>query len=281
MFVPQWLQQLSRYLFPRQPRKARNDRRQASDIRRVRLCLEGLEERLTPSTINPIGNSTPAVIGQADPSPAASTNLALTTVSIVPNLSNATVQLTLTAQVSNPANVVNEGVVSFRLAGVSGQGNVVNGTASAQLTLPLDDASIPAIVDLSYRDNATPASFANSSTSTVLSMNSWNALLPSNLTFDSSGNEQSQVDLAGAPFLGYSYTASGQLTQINFSSFSLPVTTTNVSGQTVVSIAGAPWQIDSDLSSAIVYLDGGEPVWLLFNSTNQFLGEAPYQGQIP
>ncbi len=212
----------------------------------------------------------------------ASTSLSLTAVSIVPNLSNLTAQVTLTAQVSNPADVVGEGVVSFTLAGVSGQGSVMNGTASVQLVVPLQDVLNTSNVTLSYSDDAPSASFANSSTSATLSMNLWNALLPSSLTFAADGSEQIQVQMAGQSTVGFAYSASGLLTQINVASQSLPVTYTNVSGDVVMSTDGVPWQLaflNSDgqyQGSVTLSLAGdGSVDLLIFNSSNEFVGEVP------
>jgi hypothetical protein len=209
----------------------------------------------------------------------AGTSLALTTVQIVPNLLNDTAQVTLTAQVSTPAGVGGEGVVSFTLAGTSGQGSVVNGAVSVQLTVPLQDAVGDPNVSLAYTDNAASASLAKSSTSAALQLNIWNALLPTDLTVAADGSQQFQAQLAGQSLLGFAYSSSGLLTEIDVGSLSLPVTYTNVSGDALVTIAGMPWQVNffgpngQYQGTATVALPGnGSAEWLFIDPTGQVLG---------
>jgi hypothetical protein len=196
---------------------------------------------------------------------------------------NNTAQVTLTGEVSTPAGVGDEGVMSFTLAGVSGQGSVVNGAVSVQLTVPLQDAIGDPNVSLVYTDNATSPSFAKSSTSAALQLNIWNALLPSDLTVATDGSQQFQAQLAGQSVLGFAYSSSGLLTQIDVGSLSLPVTYTNVSGAGLVTIAGVPWQVNffgpdgQYQGTATVALPGnGSAEWLIIDPTGQVIGATPF-----
>lgn len=214
---------------------------------------------------------------------ASTTTLSLTTMNIVPNMSNSTAQVTLKAHVSNPSGVVNQGEVSITLGGVSGQGKVDNGTASVQLTVPIAKVSNLAKVALSYTDKDSPANFSDATTSATVAMNVWNVLLPTNLTFDASGNEQNQVSTGGnTSLLGFSYTSAGLLTQVLLDSSALPVTYSNVGGNTVTTFVGAPTAITfvgsngQVLGDAQISYDGATLQWLLFDSNNHPIGETPY-----
>ena len=212
---------------------------------------------------------------------AAVTSLSLNTVRIVPNVSNSTAQVTLTARVSNPAGVVNEGVVSFTLAGKTEQARVVNGTATVQLTVPLKDVMQTSNVTLSYSD-ATTGNFANGRASITLSVNVWNAMLPSNLTF-ANGNEQIEVQLAGQSLFGYEYSSSGLLTQIDVASLAMPVTYTQVAaGDVLVTIDGMPWQWNfinsagqSQGMETLALTSDGSAEWIVYNSAGQIIGAQP------
>jgi hypothetical protein len=219
---------------------------------------------------------------------ASATKVSLTTININPNLSNGTAQVTLTAQVSNPGGTVNEGVLSITMAGVSGQGNVSNGSASVQLSVPLISLTNiltgvgQVTVSMSYSDNGGAASFTNSNASTVVSTNIWNILVPTNLNLDGSGNESMEVSSAIPSLLGFSYSASAQLTGITLASIFLPVTYANVGNNVVVSsIAGAPWGValgngnDQLLAYAGLVIDNGTPVWQIYDSNDQLIGEVP------
>jgi hypothetical protein len=139
--------------------------------------------------------------------PAASA-LDLTTVQIVPNLLSATAQVTLTAQMSSPAGGVFEGAVNFSLAGVSGQGGISNGTASVQLVVPVSAVAGNQAAALAYTDFAAPADFIGSNAANTLSLASWNALLPSRLTFAADGSETNTASDFGVP-LTVHYTSQG------------------------------------------------------------------------
>ena len=212
---------------------------------------------------------------------AAAPSWSLTTAQIVPDLSNMTAQVTLTAQVSSSAGSINEGVLSFTLAGVTKQVSVVNGTASVQLTLPLQSVMTTSVVTLSYSDSGS-AGFTNSRDTMTLAVNVWNAVLPTNLTFSADGNEQIKVLLAGQSLFGYTYSASGLLTQINISSLSMPVTYTPITGGELATIDGVPWQItflnsdNQSLGIATLALNGdGSTQWLLYDSNGQLIGALP------
>jgi trimeric autotransporter adhesin len=216
-----------------------------------------------------------------------STTLSLTTITINPNLVNGTAQVTLTAQVSNAGSKVSEGVLSFTLAGVSGQANVVNGTASVQLTVPIQNVAGGFKVALSYTDNATSASFANSNATLSVSTNIWNTLLPANLTFDASNNETMQFTVANQPVFGASYSASngGLLSDITVGSVSMPMTYTTTGNSTVAAIGGVPWGVilfnmsGQFVGTASVGLSAdGTPMWVIFDANGQPVAELPYGG---
>lgn len=209
------------------------------------------------------------------------TSLSLNTGSIVPNLSNQTAQVTLTAQVNNPSGVVNEGVVSFTLAGVTAQGNVSNGTASVQLTVPLQAVTQTAVVQLAYDDSATD-NFADSNASTLLTGNIWSGLLPSNLTFAADIGALIHMQVGGQSLFGYVYSPAGMLTQINVDSLILPVKYTDVSGGVLVTIAGLPWQMNfinsngqSEGIATLSLAPDGSAEWLLVDPNGHVLGTLP------
>jgi hypothetical protein len=212
----------------------------------------------------------------------AGTSLTVSTVNIVPNMLNMTAQVTLTVQVSTPAGAVGEGIVSVTLAGVSGQGNVVNGTASIQLTVPLLDVFGSPSVSLAYTDNTASASFASGRGSATLYLNIWSTLLSSVLTFAADASQHTQLPAAGPSLLDFSYSPSGLLSEISVGSLSLPVTYTNTSGGVLVTIAGVPWQVNFigangqhlGLATLAISADGTVE-WLVLNSSGQVVGQMP------
>jgi hypothetical protein len=212
------------------------------------------------------------------------TTVSLTSVNLVPNVSNGTAQVTLTAQVSNPNGTVNEGIVSFTVAGVSGQGKVSNGTATVQLTVPLSDVTFDLIVDLSYTDNAPSADFGASSTSVLVSTSVWNALLPANVTVYSSNGQQVQFSLGNLPLFSALYSAStGLLSQINLGSLAVPVTYTNLGGLTVASVEGVAWGLifyDSNGQlqgiADVEHAPDGSLEWVFYDSNHKPIGTSPY-----
>jgi hypothetical protein len=216
-----------------------------------------------------------------------STSLGLTTIKINPNVVNGTAQMTLTAHVSNPSGTVNEGVLSFTLAGVTSHANVVNGTASVQLTVPFQNLAGAFKVALSYTDNAASAAFANSNATLSVSTNVWNGLLPANLTFDASNNETMQFTVANQPLFGASYSSSngGLLSEISIGSSSMPVTYTTTGNSVVASIGNVPWGVilfnlqGQFVGTAGVVLSAdGTPMWMIFDTNNQPVAELPYDG---
>jgi hypothetical protein len=212
------------------------------------------------------------------------TTVSLTSVHLVPNVSNGTAQVTLTAQVSNPNGTVNEGIVSFTVAGVSGQGKVSNGTATVQLTVPLSDVTFDLIVDLSYTDNAPSADFGASSTSVLVSTSVWNALLPANVTVYSSNGQQVQFSLGNLPLFSALYSAStGLLSQINLGSLAVPVTYTNLGSLTVASVEGVAWGLifyDSNGQlqgiADVEHAPDGSLEWVFYDSNHKPIGTSPY-----
>jgi hypothetical protein len=393
MFVPQWLHQLQRCLLPRRLTSARKAVRRVSAPCRVRLCLEGLEERLTPSSLNLLNNATPAILGQVHPNTASSTtttasaatatfsthaqnvtltatvtssagtvnegsvtftlldskgntigtattgavsngsvsvsyslpggtaagsytieadytdssgtfaassdsshtltvnaanatSLRLAAVNIVPDLSSGTAQMTLTALVSNPAGVVGQGIVTFTIAGVSAQGDLVNGMTIVHLTVPLLTVDSYGLnVALSYTDNAPAANFANSSTVVGLPVSNWNLVLPGNLTFDPNDDAQMQFSLANALVISASYSPStyGLLSQINVGPLSIPVVYTHIGSDVLATVEDVPWGIlffnsDGQLQGSATpqTTPDGSLDWVIYDAKHNPIGVAPY-----
>ncbi len=213
------------------------------------------------------------------------TSVSLTSFSITPDLTGGMAQVTLTAQVSNPDGTVNEGTVSFTVAGVSGQSNVTDGTATVQLTVPLANVLYGLSVAVSYSDNATTANFADNSTSLSVSTSAWNALLPANLTFDSGKGEQMQFSLGSLPLFSALYSAStGLLSQVNLGSLTVPVTYTNLGNLTVATVGGVAWGLifyDSNGSfqgiADVETASDGSLQWVIYDASHHPLGSAPYE----
>ncbi len=211
-----------------------------------------------------------------------STSLSLSAVSITPNLANGTAQVTLTAHVTNPGGTVGEGVVKVTMGGVSATGNLVNGLTIVNLTVPLQVVIDNPSVSLAYTDTATPASFADSSTSRTLFLNAWSGVLPSKLSFAADGTELIQLQAGGQTVLGYAYSPVGLLLQINVSSVTLPVTYTHTSSDVLVTIGGLPWQLNFFNSTgqfqgliSLAFASDGSPEWLMYNSSGQITGSTP------
>lgn len=215
---------------------------------------------------------------------AAATSLSLRTITITPNVANGTAQLTVTAQVSNSGGTVNEGSLSFSVAGVSAQANVSNGTATAQLPVSVQGVLNGFDVNLAYTDTATSASFANNTATLGVSTNVWNSLLPANLTFDSSHNETMQFTVGNVPLFGASYAAStGLLSGVSFGTLSVPMTYTNLGNNQLAALGGIPWGLlfrDSSgnfLGIADVETGpDGSLQWVFYSANHQILGETPY-----
>jgi hypothetical protein len=132
------------------------------------------------------------------------TTIQLTTLNIVPNLFSLTALVTLTAQVSNPAGTVNEGLVTFTLAGMSVQGTVHNGTANAQVVIPLLSLLVPMNIPASYADNSLPPLFGPGNAVTPVVFNLLNLLLPSVVTLTPGGGEQNVMAFPFVPLV-FSY----------------------------------------------------------------------------
>src|SRR5579883_2726108 len=170
MFMPKWLCTLQRCLFPYQSRNSRNARRRAAVPRRVRLSLEGLEERLTPSTINPLNNDTPALAGQINPNAASPTTTTASdaTATFKTGAQDETLSATVT---STGSTVVNEGKVTFTILkgttviGTATSQNVSSGKASVSYALPAGTAAGTYTIEANYTDS-TGTSFASSSDNT-------------------------------------------------------------------------------------------------------------------
>jgi hypothetical protein len=219
-------------------------------------------------------------------STASSTSLSLTSVSITPNLTGGTAQLTLTAQVSNPNGTVNEGSLSFTVAGVSAQANVSNGSATVQLSVPIMNVLNGFTVSLSYTDNASAANFGNNSASDSVSTNILDALFPANLTFDSSGNESMQFNLGSLSLIGASYSSStGLLSALTIGTLAVPVMYTNIGNAQVATVAGTAWGIIfNDNAGNFVGIADVQPsadgslAFVVHDAHNNVIGEIPYGG---
>lgn len=264
MFMPMWLFQLQRSLFRQSP-KSPNTAPRSLLPRRSQLWLEPLEDRLAPS---------------------AATTVNLISVNIVPDLTNQTAQATLTAQVTSSGGLPNEGVVSFTMAGVSGQGDVANGTTSVQLTVPLQKVLYGLSAALSYTDSANPANFADSNVSKDLSTSIWNGLLPASLTFDASNSEQMQFTVANQSLFGASYSSStGLLSQIKVGGVSLKMSYIPIGNNELPIILGVPWGMIFHNSEGqftgiadVETASDGSLEWVVYDSNHQPISTAPYGG---
>jgi hypothetical protein len=210
-----------------------------------------------------------------------SNGLNLTAGSIVPNMSNGTAQVALTAQVTNSGGVVNEGSLSFTIGSASAQSNVVNGTASAQLTVPIQNVLSGFIVGLSYTDTAIP----NINSSILVGTSLWNGLLPASLVFNASNNTQHvQFRMLNQPVFGASYSmTAGRLTQIDVGSSSMPVAYTHTGDSVVASVGNVPWGVILYSRSgqfvgwaSVALTSDGTPEWAINNVNNQPVAELPY-----
>jgi hypothetical protein len=258
MFMRNWLLLLQCRLFLHRSQKTRNSAERASARRKAPPCLEPLEDRLTPSD-----------------------GLNLTAGSIVPNMSNGTAQVALTAQVTNPSGVVNDGVVSFTIGSASGRSNVVNGTASTQVTVPIQTVLSGFIAGLSYTDTTIPDNNASMLVATSL----WNGLLPASLIFNDSNNtQQVQFSLVNQPVFGASYSmTAGRLTQINVGSSTMTVAYTTTGDSMVASVGNVPWGVILYSRSGqfvgwanVTLSSDGTPEWAINDVNNQTVAELPY-----
>jgi hypothetical protein len=231
----------------------------------------------TPS----LGAFEPLVVPPSPPPSPAATTIQLTTLHIVPNLLNLMAQVTLTAQVSSPAGTANEGLVTFTLAGLSVQGTVQNGTANAQVVLPLIDLASNLVVQLSisstYADNSTSPSFGPSNAVTPVVFNVWNALLPSTVTL-SGGSEHNVI-----PFLFTAlefFYVNQQWTAFQFGPLALQVQYTALGDIVLLTLNGLPQQVlffapqGQFLGAVTLALSDVVPVLMADTSGQQFLNAA-------
>ncbi|MGH7223115.1 MAG: Ig-like domain-containing protein, partial [Gemmataceae bacterium] len=171
-------------------------------------------------------------------SAADATVVQLSTFTVVPNLLNGTAQVTLTAQVSNPAGSVNEGSVTFTFAGHSAQATVRNGTASVQLTVPLLSVMVNQTVSLAY---ASSGGFGPGAATVGVSLNMWSVLSSAEATLTADGEELYTIPFFQAP-LEFFYT-NQQLTEFRYGPLDLQFGYVNIGGQVVETINGVPWQV--------------------------------------
>jgi hypothetical protein len=144
------------------------------------------------------------------PLPPATASIQFVQVTVVPNVFALNQTETIEVHISSPG-VVAQGMVTFTVDGQTVSASVDgNGDATASLTLPLTTAASPQNIDAVFSGVNLSSAHA---TQTALWM-PWNALLPSIDTFAADGSQAVQSYLFGVPFLDFSYTSSGQLTEV-------------------------------------------------------------------
>ena len=144
------------------------------------------------------------------PLPPATASIQFVQVTVVPNVFALNQTETIEVHISSPG-VVTQGMVTFTVDGQTVSASVDgNGDATASLILPLTTAASPQNIDAVFSGVNFSSAHA---TQTALWM-PWNALLPSIDTFAADGSQSVQSYLFGVPFLDFSYTSSGQLTEV-------------------------------------------------------------------
>jgi YD repeat-containing protein len=191
------------------------------------------------------------------------TSVSLTQVLVTPTLSGEPV--TLTAKVSSPGGPVNEGTVTFILAGHPVVAKVnANGLATTKLSLPALTTSMPLAIGVSYSDNGTAfAASASSGTGCFIAADS---LLPSTTNFVAGGGE-AVIDLFGLLSLSRSYDAQGRLTEVGLDGIPLETFGYNAQGQlTVVGLMGMqvplPVALPSQLADLLFQDSLGLPLFV-------------------
>ena len=164
MSTLQWLRELQRCFFsPRRTRKSAKSRRRTLVSRSVQLSLEGLEERLTPSSLTPISNDAPALNSTVQPDQASPTTT--TASSATTTFSTSAQNVNLSATVTSSAGTVDEGSVSFSTVfGTSTPGTVSNGSTIVGYALPAAQSTGTYTIMADYSDSS--GTFASSSDDT-------------------------------------------------------------------------------------------------------------------
>jgi YD repeat-containing protein len=164
------------------------------------------------------------------------TSISLTQVLVTPTLSSEAV--TLTAQVSSAGGPVNEGTVTFSLAGQMATAPVnAKGQATTQLGLPALTTATPLTIGVSYSDNGT--AFAASTTSDSARFIATDALMPSTSKVSAGGGQTITDVLFGLLSLSRSYDAQGRLTEVDLDGIPLETFGYNAQGQlTTVGLMG-------------------------------------------
>ena len=158
------------------------------------------------------------------------TSVSLTQVLVTPTLSSEAV--TLTAQVSSPGGTVNQGTVTFSLAGHTAVTPVnANGLATAQVSLPGLTTAMPLTIGVSYSDNG--AAFAASASSVTGRFIATDALMPSTTHLVAGGETITDL-LFGLLSLSRSYDAQGRLTEVDVDGIALETFGYNAQGQLAV-----------------------------------------------
>jgi YD repeat-containing protein len=167
---------------------------------------------------------------QPTPPPPLPTSVSLTQALVAPALSGESV--TLSAQVSSPGGPVNEGAVTFSVAGHMAVAPVnANGLATAQVSLPALTTSLPLTIGVTYSDNA--AVFASSASIGMARFIAVDALMPSTTNASAGGGETITELPFGVLSLSRSYDAQGRLTEVNFDGIPLETFVYNAQGQLV------------------------------------------------
>ncbi|HEY7424816.1 MAG TPA: Ig-like domain-containing protein, partial [Gemmataceae bacterium] len=170
MFRPLWLRQLLCRLFGRRSRNARNAVRPAPIRRRVRLDLEGLEDRLTPSSLSAINTADTSNHASALIAPLGASATSTSASSATAPFSSSTQTVNLSATVTSSGGTVNEGSVTFTILqgttviGTATSGPVSDGQASVSYSLPGGTAAGTYTIEADYSDDS--GSFAASSDNT-------------------------------------------------------------------------------------------------------------------
>jgi YD repeat-containing protein len=138
--------------------------------------------------------------------------------------------VTLTAQVSSPSGPVNEGTMTFSLAGQTVVASVnANGQATTQLSLPALTTAMPLTIGVSYSDTGT--AFAASATSGSARFIATDALMPSTTKVSAVGGQTITDVLFGLLSLSRSYDAQGRLTEVDLDGIPLETFGYNAQGQ--------------------------------------------------
>jgi hypothetical protein len=117
---------------------------------------------------------------------------------------------TIHVHVSDPGDV-SQGMVVFTVDGQSIRASVDgSGDAAASFTLPLSTTASSQGISAVFSG----ADHSSTEATQTALWTPWNALLPSVDTIAADGSQSVQCYLFGVPFLDFSYTSSGRLTEV-------------------------------------------------------------------